>query len=54
MRQSIGPQADSLSLHRDRHGAPECNVGLAESGPIGVCIEASARVCVVDPRELDH
>ena len=35
MWQSVGPQADSLSLHRDRYGAPERNVGLAESGPIG-------------------
>ena len=52
--QSIGPQADSLSLHRDRYGAPERNVGLAESGPIEVRIEASARVCAVAPRELDH
>ena len=52
--QSIGPQADSLSLHRDRYGAPERNVGLAESGPIGVRIEASARVYAVAPRELGH
>ena len=52
--QSFGPQADSLIWHRDRHGAPERNVGLAESGPIGVRIEASTRVWAVDPRELDH
>ena len=43
MWQSFGPQADSLSRHRDRYGAPERNFGLAESGPIGVYIEASAR-----------
>ena len=54
MGQSISPQADSLSRHRDRYGAPERNVGLAESGPIGVRIEASARVCAVNPREIDH
>ena len=54
MWQSVGPQADSLSLHRDRYGAPERNVGLAESGPIEVRIEASARVCAVDPHELGH
>ena len=54
MRQSFGPQADRLSLHRDRHGAPERNVGLAESGPIGVRIEASTRVWAVAARELDH
>jgi hypothetical protein len=54
MRKSFGPQADSLSRHRDRHGAPERNVGLAESGPIGVRIEASARVCAAAPHELDH
>ena len=54
MWQSFGPQADSLSRHRDRYGAPERNFGLAESGPIGVRIEASARVCAVAPRELDH
>ena len=54
MGQSFGPQADSLILHRDRYGAPERNVGLAESGPIEVRIEASARVCAVAPRELDH
>jgi hypothetical protein len=54
MWQSIGPQYDSLIRHRDRYCAPERNVGLAESGPIGVRIEASARVCAVAPRELDH
>ena len=54
MGKSIGPQADSLSRHRDRYGAPERNVGLAESGPIGVRIEASTRVWAVAPRELDH
>ena len=54
MGQSISPQADSLSRHRDRYGAPERNVGLAESGPIGVRIEVSTRVWAVDPRELDH
>ena len=54
MVQSIGPQADSLSRHRGRYGAPERNVGLAESGPIGVRIEASARVYAVAPHELDH
>ena len=53
MGQSFGPQADSLIRHRDRHGAPERNVGLAESGPIGVRIEASARVYAVAPRNLD-
>ena len=54
MRQSFGPQADSLSRHRDRHGAPERNVGLAESGPIGVRIEASTRIFAVAPHGLDH
>ena len=54
MGQSFGPHADSLSWHRDRYGAPERNFGLAESGPTGVRIEASARVCAVDPHELDH
>jgi hypothetical protein len=54
MFQSFGPQADSLSRHRDRYGAPERNVGLAESGSIGVRIDASARVCAVAPDELDH
>ena len=51
---SLGPQADSLSRHRDRYRAPERNVGLAESGPIGVRIEASARVCAAAPHALDH
>ena len=54
MGQSIGPQADSLSRHRYRYRAPERNVGLAESGPIEVRIEASARVCAVEPHELGH
>ena len=54
MVQSIGPQADSLSRHRGRYGAPERKLRLAESGPIGVRIEASTRVCAADPRELDH
>ena len=54
MVNSFGPQVDRLIRHRDRHGAPERNVGLAESGPIGVRIEASTRVWAVDPRELDH
>ena len=54
MWQSFGPQADSLIRHRDRYRAPERNVGLAESGPIGVRIEASTRVWAVDPRKLDH
>ena len=54
MGQSFSPQADSLSRHRDRYRAPERNVGLAESGPIGVRIEASARVYAVAPRELGH
>ena len=54
MRQSLDPQADSLDRYRDRYGAPERNFGLAESGPIGVRIEASTRVCAVAPRELDH
>jgi hypothetical protein len=54
MGQSFGPQADSLIRPRDRYGAPERSVGLAESGPIGVRIEASARVCAVEPHELDH
>ena len=54
MGKSFDPQADRLSLHRDRHGAPERNVGLAESGPIGVLIEASTRVFTVTPHELDH
>eukprot|EP00966_Prymnesium_polylepis_P021435 492934-Prymnesium_polylepis.1 len=54
MGKSFGPQADHLSLHRDRHGASERNVGLAESGPIEVRIEAFTRVCAVDPHELDH
>ena len=54
MGQSFGPQADSLSRHRDRYGAPERNFGLAESGPIGVRIAASARVCAVAPHKLDH
>ena len=54
MWQPFGPQADSLSRHRDRHGAPERNVGLAERGPLGVRIEASTRVWAVAPRELDH
>ena len=51
---SHGPQADTLIRHRDRYSAPERNFGLTESGPTGVRIEASARVCAVDPRELDH
>ena len=54
MVQSIGPQADSLSRHRDRYGAPERNFGLAEGGPIGVRIETSTRACAVAPLELDH
>ena len=54
MGQSFGPHDDSLSRHRDRYGAPERNVGLAESGPIGVRIEAYARVYAVAPHELDH
>ena len=54
MGQSFGPQADSLSRHRDRYRAPERNFGLAESSPIAVYIEASARVCAVAPHELDH
>ena len=54
MGQAFGLQADSLIRHRDRHGSPERNVGLAESGPIGVRIEGSARVCTVAPHELDH
>ena len=54
MGPSFGPQADSLSRHRYRHGAPERNIGLAESGPIGVRIEASARVYAVAPHDLDH
>ena len=54
MIQSVGPQVDSLSLYRDRHSAQERNVGLAESGPIGVRIEASTRVYAVDSRGLDH
>ena len=54
MGQSFGPQADSLSRHCDRYGAPERNFGLAESGPIGVRIAASARVCAVAPHKLDH
>jgi hypothetical protein len=28
---SFGPQADSLSRHRDRYGAPERNFGVAEA-----------------------
>jgi hypothetical protein len=51
---SLGPQADSLSRHRDRYGAPERNFGVAESGPIGVRTEASTRVCAVAPHKLDH
>ena len=54
MWQSFGPQDDSLSRHRDHYGAPVRNVGLAESGPIGVRIEASARVYAVAPHELGH
>ena len=54
MGQSFGPQADSLIRHRDRYGAPERSGRPRESGPIGVRIEASARVCAVDPRELGH
>ena len=54
MLQSFGPQDNSLSRHRDRYRAPERNVGLAESGPIEVRIEASARVCAVAPHELGH
>ena len=54
MGQSFSPQADSLSRHRDRYRAPERNFGLTESSPIGVYIEASARVCAVAPHELDH
>ena len=54
MGQSFGPQADSLSRHRDRYGAPERHFGLAEGGPIGVRIETSTRVCAVAPLELDH
>ena len=44
MGQSPDRRTDDLSRHRDRYGAPERNVGLAESGPIGVRIEASVRV----------
>ena len=57
MGKSFDPQADRLSLHRDRHGAPECNVALVVRGKrpaIEVRTEASMRVCAVDPLELDH
>jgi hypothetical protein len=52
--QSFGPQADTLIRHRDRYGAPGRGVGLAESGPIGVRIEASVRGLAGAPHELGH
>jgi hypothetical protein len=54
MGPSFGPQADSLGRHRDRHGAPERNFRLAESGPIVLRIEASVRLCAGAPHELGH
>ena len=54
MGQSFGPQADSLSRHCGRYRAPERNFGLAESGPIGVRIEASVRGLAGAPHELGH
>ena len=54
MVNSFGPHADSLIRHRDRYGAPERKLRLAESGPIGVRIKAYASGCSVVLHEFDH
>ena len=35
-------------------GLPERNLEMRGSGPIGVRIEASSRICAIVPHDFDH